>query len=162
MPMKNTAPREVTVNADQGLYVIPCGTGYSCLGFKVAERWGRETLAWLTEPANCGNAVDLPPLDATPGTIEHYRQYEAIMAAGAKYSAITGRRCNAELTPALLGLEGKRVEVTRPNGDKTRFYVGKSTGWRPCHLAISRRNSMGGIPAYVPENATVRVVGTRY
>jgi predicted N-acyltransferase len=25
--------------------------------------------------------------------------------------------------------------------------VGKSTGWRPCHLEIARRNCMGGGPA---------------
>jgi len=29
------AARAVTVNAEQELYVIPCGDGYSCLGFDV-------------------------------------------------------------------------------------------------------------------------------
>jgi hypothetical protein len=158
----NTLPREVTVNAEQRLYVIPCGegrnAGFTCLGFDVAQRWTTETLAWLADPMNCGNAVDLPKLDAAPGTIEHYNQYKAIMTAGSKYNAVTRRRCNAELIPELIGLEGKRVEVI-PGGEKSRFYVGKSTGWRPCHLEIKRRDSTGGAAVYFPKGSTVRVVG---
>lgn len=51
------------------------------------------------------------------------------------------------LQPQLLGLEGWRVEVVTLEGEKRRFYVGKSTGWRPCHLEIHNRRSMGGGPA---------------
>jgi hypothetical protein len=52
------------------------------------------------------------------------------------------------LSPQLKGLEGYRVEVVDSEGDKPRrFIVGKSTGWRPCHLEIARRNCMGGGPA---------------
>ena len=29
-------------------------------------------------------------------------------------------------------------------GKKARFYVGKSTGWKPIFLQILRRNSLGG------------------
>ena len=38
---------------------------------------------------------------------------------------------------------------------------GKSMGWMPIHLEIKRRDSIGGGSAYVPEGATVRVVGAR-
>ena len=51
----------------------------------------------------------------------------------------------------------ERVEVTwksgfedysgygaRTNGIKARFYVGKSTGWKPCYLQILRRDSTRG------------------
>ncbi len=38
------------------------------------------------------------------------------------------------LTPQLLDLEGWRVEVDTMAGETRRFYVGRSTGWRPCHL----------------------------
>jgi hypothetical protein len=51
----------------------------------------------------------------------------------------------------------ERVEVTykpgfedytgygaRTDGKKARFYVGKSTGWKPVYLTILRRNSCGG------------------
>ena len=52
---------------------------------------------------------------------------------------------------------GERVEVTwkdgyedfsgygaRTGGKKARFYVGKSTGWKPIFLMILRCDSMGG------------------
>jgi hypothetical protein len=52
----------------------------------------------------------------------------------------------SDLSPQLVGLEGWRVEVTI--GDtKRRFIVGRSTGWRPCHLEVSRRSAYGGFPA---------------
>lgn len=52
---------------------------------------------------------------------------------------------------------GERVEVeyedgyedysgygARTDGKKQRFYVGKSTGWKPVYLQIYARNSAGG------------------
>jgi hypothetical protein len=53
-------------------------------------------------------------------------------------------RDNRSLTPQLVGLEGWRVEVVDKWGEKRRFIVGRSTGWKPCHLEISRRTSLGG------------------
>lgn len=58
-------------------------------------------------------------------------------------------RDNSGLTPQLVGLEGYRVAVntdTAPPVHK-RFIVGKSTGWRPVHLEVKTRRSMGGGPA---------------
>lgn len=162
--METNTPREVTVNADQRLYVIPCGDdGYSCLGFDVAERKGRAVLAWLDlRKYSALQALGtIPELFEKPGTMEHYRQYEAIMNAGRIYNLKTGSRCDADLTPELTGLEQQRVEVTFPNGEKNRFYVGKSTGWMPCHLEIKRVNSSGGGAVYFPKGATVRVVGSK-
>lgn len=51
------------------------------------------------------------------------------------------------LTPQLVGLEGWRVEVVTTYGEKRRFYVGMSTGWRPCHLEVLTRRSLGGCGA---------------
>jgi len=49
------------------------------------------------------------------------------------------------LSPQLKGLEGYRVEVTDEEGEAPRrFIVGRSTGWRPCHLEIASRRSSGG------------------
>lgn len=48
------------------------------------------------------------------------------------------------LSPQLKNLEGYRVEVITKYGEKRRFIVGRSTGWRPCNLEIPRRNSSGG------------------
>lgn len=56
-------------------------------------------------------------------------------------------RDNSHLTPQLIGLEGYRVQVVTMYGEKRRFIVGKSTGWRPCHLEIARYDSSGGYSA---------------
>jgi len=51
------------------------------------------------------------------------------------------------LTKQLIGLEGWRVEVETLYGETRRFYVGRSTGWVPCHLEVKTRRSMGGFGA---------------
>jgi hypothetical protein len=57
----------------------------------------------------------------------------------------------------LIGLEDYRVEVETAYGETRRFIVGKSTGWKPCHLEIARRNSSGG-PAAEKEYKRVTVL----
>ena len=65
----------------------------------------------------------------------------------------------------------ERVEVTwkegfedwtgygaRTHGRKARFYVGRSTGWRPIYIMILRRDSMGG--AAILSEAVESIVGT--
>lgn len=64
-------------------------------------------------------------------------------------------RDNSGLSPQLVGLEGYRVEVVTTYGETRRFIVGKSTGWKPSHLEIARRDSMGG-GAAEKEYASVR------
>lgn len=57
-------------------------------------------------------------------------------------------RDNSNLTSDLIGYEGHRVEVLGEAGaTPRRFWVGKSTGWRPCHLEVHNSRSMGGSPA---------------
>lgn len=141
----------ISVNADQRLYVIRSHGGYSCLGFDVAERKRVAVLEWIGRPYPNAGTYEL-------GTLAHFSAYQTAMDHGAAHAAKTGQRCPAELTPALIGLEGKRVEVTAPDGTRSRFIVGKSTGWMPIHLEIKRRDSTGGGAAYVPEGATVRPV----
>lgn len=48
------------------------------------------------------------------------------------------------LSRQLVGLEGWRVEVETLEGEKRRFIVGRSTGWRPCSLEIKKANSSRG------------------
>ena len=59
----------------------------------------------------------------------------------------TMERDLSELTPQLLGLDGYRVEVVTDYDEKRRFIVGRSTGWRPIHLGVSRRSAYGGLGA---------------
>lgn len=139
------------IDRKRRLYVLRHGDGYSCLGFEVAERKRRAVLQWL----------GAEPEPMRLGTKKHFAAYEAAMRRGRQHNAATGLRCMADLEPALRGLEGKRVEVVAPDGERNRFYVGRSTGWFPCHLEIKTRRSTGGVAAFVPEGATVRVVGVR-
>lgn len=61
------------------------------------------------------------------------------------------------LTPDLIGKEGMRVEVETDYGETRRFWVGRSSGWRPCHLEIHNTRSLGG-PAAELHYRSIRVV----
>lgn len=137
-----------SINAEQGLYVMPCGDGFSTYGFEYLDRTARAVAAW---------SKVIPPL-ATPGTEAHFEQCAAIMAHGAKYAAKTGARCDAELTLQLVGLEGARVEIVDADGKRRRFKVGKSTGWMPCHLELANSRSHGGVAVYGAPFQSVRVI----
>jgi hypothetical protein len=148
------AAHTVTVNAEQELYVIPCGDGYSCLGFDVLLARHNAVAAWLRSEGL--DADDLPR--ESRGTMPAYHAYTALMERAASYCRRNNLRCPAELTPQLIGLEGKRVEVVDRYGQRRRFIVGKSTGWEPCHLEIARRDSSGGPAVTGAPFQSVRVV----
>lgn len=69
-------------------------------------------------------------------------------------------RDNSSLTMQLAGLEGQRVEVIDKYGKRRRFWVGKSTGWKPIHLEIKTTRSMGGMACDMLYNS-IKVVRTR-
>lgn len=140
--------QQVTINEEQGLYVIPASHGgYSCLGFDVAFRKSQAVYDWLLSFVRNSILVSEPlkgPDIKLKGTLEGYREHERIMDLGALFHARTLERCPAELHPKLIGLEGKRVEVTRADGTTRKFRVGKSTGWFPTHLCIEKAKDTGG------------------
>lgn len=144
-----------SINAEQGLYVLRHEGGYTCLGFDNALVKAEQVHAWLTENGVTGVPKPNPDLR---GTEAGYAEYEAVMAAGQAFNARTGRRCNAELIPALVGLEGKRVEAVDQAGDRHQFYVGKSMGWFPIHLQIARKGDRGGLPVLDGMYTSFRVV----
>lgn len=122
---------QVTINAEQGLYVIPEGNGYSCLGFDVlVDRYNRlaAELGWRAFPLE------------ERATLEGYARYRELMRAAAE----SGKRFTCDLSPQLIGLEGRRVEVVTDYGETRRFNVGKSTGWLPIHLEVHHHRSTGG------------------
>ncbi len=149
-----------SINQEQRLYVIRQDDangrciGYSCLGFDYVERRIDRLIA-------DGLSLDGPP--APVGTSERFAQHhDLIEQARARY-LVTGTRSNADLIPQLIGLEGKCVEVTHrytPDGEveTTRFTVGKSTGWIPCHLQLHNRRSMSGAPVALGEILSVCVI----
>lgn len=152
-----------SINAAQRLYVIESGPGFSCYGFDVLDRKARAVQWWLEIEAASGDELRdaRRMLDAigahAVGTAEHFAACDAVMVAGAQLNARTGKRCPAELVPALIGLEGKRVECEY-YGERVRFYVGKSTGWMPGHLMIKPRHSIGGEMLSADSVRNVRVI----
>lgn len=152
--------REVTINDEQELYVIPEGEGYSCWGFdNVLDRIKRiaielagrgklpeeyiavDHIGELTGRDMAAVAKLLPPR----GSMQAYNLMEAMLDTLKSTCEDEDDRAVFDLTPQLMGLEGLRVEVIdREGDDPRRFIVGKSTGWAPIHLEILRRNSSGG------------------
>lgn len=128
----------VKINKEQRRYVIDNGHGYSCLGFDVCEKQSTLLQMWLNDFTNI----------ARKGTKKAYNQYQKLLNQARDVCHKENRTCDIELREQLLGLEGKRVEVTEHSGEKRRFYVGKSTGWMPSHLEIKQINSSGGTPVY--------------
>lgn len=59
---------------------------------------------------------------------------------------------------------GERVEVIWKDGydlgemlygrnrGRSRFYVGRSSGWRPVYIMLARRDSIGGMPISSSDN----------
>ena len=137
----------VRINAENRLYVLSEGNGYSCLGFEICAKRTRDYAATL----------DLPMSHVELGTVEAYRAYRAVSEA----LRVSGKKCLTQLTPQLVGLEGKRVEVVDKNGETRRFYVGKSTGWAPIHLEIKTQESHGGGFVTGAPFKSVRVIGER-
>ena len=143
--MPTGAKREVTVNEEQRLYVIPTGYGYTCLGFDVCER-RRHALA--EELIGYGLK---PPVGEGVGTIGNYRAYDETRAMAAKLFRDTGKRCVCELHPMLKGSVGVRVKATYADGHVERFIVGRSTGWTPVYIKLNNINSTRGCAIDVSE-----------
>jgi hypothetical protein len=151
---QTTEPAAVKINDEQELYVIPCGNGFTCLGFDVLLQRANAVAAWLNENGTPAVAIDA----SLRGTLDAYGKYKALMEAGQSLNLRTGKRCPAELTAQLIGFERKRVEVVDRHDNRRRFIVGKSMGWMPCHLEIARSNSSGGPAVMGAPFKSVRVV----
>jgi hypothetical protein len=152
---------KVSINKDQCLYVIPCGNGYTCLGFDVCLTWQKAIGQWLRD--NWEITPYLPRClseikKVKRGTIDAYRNYLQVLDTAHQHLRATGKCCPVFLTPQLIGLEGKRVQVVDSFDEKRRFIVGKSTGWAPCHLEIKRRNSLGGGAVFGTPFKSIQVI----
>ena len=67
-------------------------------------------------------------------------------------------RSDANLTKQLIGYEGKRIEAVTHDGTVRRFWVGRSSGWIPCHIELKRRTSTGGESAYGAPYRSIRII----
>jgi hypothetical protein len=134
---------------ERGLFIIPAGGGCTTASREHVARRTTAIRAWLGD----GRGVL-----ATDPPAELWEAYAKALKDGADWSRQTGKRCDAELCRELIGLEGKRVQVTHPDGKIDRFTVGKSTGWMPCHIMKHNARSMDGAQADIPRGSVVTVV----
>jgi len=149
--------KKVTVNKEQRLYVIPEECGFTCLGFDVCEK---RTVALAAELAARGHGIGKR---RRVGTLAHYHRWSDLCQLALDDHRRTGWRSSAELTPELVGYEGKRVEVrhrweSTGREETVRFNVGKSTGHIPCHLMLHNRRSIGGAAVCLGKILSVREV----
>lgn len=145
-----------TGNQILSVYVLKAGEGFTTLGFDYCVEQSKKMRAWLKE-----NGVDLfsnKSIEDACGTADGYNIYEALMDAGAKLCEEQRIRCNINLCPQLLGLEGKIVEVVDRYNEQRRFRVGRSTGWLPVHLEIEKRSEIGGLAVTGTPFKSVRTV----
>lgn len=126
----------IKVNKEQQLYVIPCGNGYSCLGFDVV----------VSRTSKLAAELGVATKKLKKGSKGAYKEYTRVLSLAKKRHEDTGWRSKIDLIPEFIGKEGERVEVITSYGEKLRYYIGKSTGFIPCHLEILKSNSSGGGP----------------
>lgn len=126
----------VTLNAEQSLYVIDVGRGYTCLGFAVCQDWTRDIARELKR-------ADLEP--TAFASREAYDQYERAVEAARQHVTVTRRALRCHLTPQLIDLEHRRVEVIDRYGETRRFVVGRSSGFIPIHLELASERARGGV-----------------
>lgn len=124
----------VTTNPATGLFTIKCGEGFTCHGFDVVAGLTQKYAEWLSVPV---------PTEEK-GTLEAYVAYRDVADQVLEKCRAEKIKCLVELTPQLIGLEHKRVEVVDRDGEKRRFWVGRSTGDIPIHIEINNTRSMGG------------------
>ncbi len=129
--------KTVTVNRQLGLFNIPAGKGYTCLGFEMCFLRTQEIAREL-------GRQDLEPKESEKETLAGYETYRKATDAAKERFDKTGQPLTCGLESKLIGYEGKRVQVVDKHGETRSFVVGKSTGWIPCHIEKRSINSPDG------------------
>lgn len=140
IPYTTPNPQGVDVIAfpgfPDGMFKVPEGDTYRVISIERIRRVACGVAEWLGLP---------PPTDVPDAYL--YRAYRDLLDEGLLKYQETGEVCHACLREALIGLEGKRVEVINDLGDTIRFTVTRARGWLPCHLAIDKRGQTYPAPA---------------
>jgi len=83
--MSKKAEIKVTTDPETELFTIPCGGGYSCLGYDVLER---RFTRLASELVSLG--VYDCPMPAVRGSLERYEQYRALVEIAREHNRKTG------------------------------------------------------------------------
>lgn len=142
-------PKSLTLDNKQKLFVIGFSAGFTCFGFDVCQERSIAMAKWLGVEA---------PNSSYWGTINGYERFQELVELCRVRYEKTGEKCPCELTPQLVGLEGKTVEVVDKWDEKRKFTVGRSTGWIPIHIEKKRKNSSGGTAVMGAPFKSIRVV----
>lgn len=134
----------LSINKDQRLYVMPCGGGFSCLGFDVL----------YNSLHRYPKVLGVPVKSKNKGSRRMFTEYHKILEVMRK----SGKRYDCDLFKPFVGHEGERVEVVYSWGETERFYIGKTTGFIPVHIGLKRRNSWGGDPVMADSIKSYRFV----
>jgi len=126
----------IRLNPKQRLYIIPCGKGYTCLGYEVCYQRSVSLAEEL-------NKTEFVP--SRKGTKSAYAAYMKLVKLARIRNNETGWRSKSELIPEFIGHEGRRVLLTDCYGQTSRFIIGKTTGFIPCHIELKRRDSISGV-----------------
>lgn len=120
----------VTLNPDQRLYVIPCGDGYTCLGFDNARGHADQIAARLQRP-------DLAFAPGDHGALDGYAKYQAAIAAWGR-SPLTQQ---TYFDPGTEPKAARALERCRRDRRKVRLVLGDTaTGrsWLEEHDVVGR------------------------
>lgn len=120
----------VTLNTEQRLYVIPCGGGYSCLGFDNARDHANQIARRLKQPA-------LAFGDGDHGSPTGYAKYQAAIEAWGR-SPLTRQ---TYFDPGTDPKAARALETCRRDGRKVRLMLGDTaTGrsWLDEHDVVGR------------------------
>lgn len=158
----------VTINAEQRLFVIPSGGGYSCLGFDVCYREALQLYNRLQPHA----PKDLMPTEDKIGTLDQYKQYQGLLNLGVRHEAMLGTWFSHGTPQEVQDI----IEQYRKNGLRLRFWLGdiktgrawleeydvvgsisRSTGTMKVPLLIPNSKSIGG--GAILTNCIVKIMG---
>jgi len=120
----------VTLNTEQGLYVIPCGDGYTCLGFDNARDHAGQIAARLEQPLLAFGPGD-------HGSLAGYDKYHAAVDAWDR-SRLTQQ---TYFDPGTDPKAARALEICRRDGRKVRLVLGDTaTGqsWLEEHDVVGR------------------------
>ena len=151
----------VTLNADQKLYVIACGDGHSCLGFDNAHDHADQIAGRLEEPA-------LAFGDGDHGTLQGYAKYRAAIEAWGhsrlREQTYFDPATDPQVAPVLERCRHNRRTVRLMLGDTGRCWlsqfdvvgrIGRSTGMLKVPLLIEG-DASGGVA--ILTNCVLRIV----
>ena len=120
----------VTLNAEQRLYVVRCGNGYSCLGFDNARGHADQIAARLERP-------ELAFAPGDHGSLDGYAKYLAAIDAWA-HSPLTRQ---TYFDPGTDPKAARALENSRRDGRKVRLVLGDTASgrcWLDEHDVVGR------------------------